>query len=110
VKTATKFGTVLVSTMAMAGGLTIVASPAMANIACTPTIFVGADSVIACADAGTYDADPSSAGEGVHAAASVEVVASGTTIICTGYWGAGYNLPLSPDVQLGVGATTPPCG
>lgn len=104
-----KFGAVLVGTAAIAGGLAVCAAPASANIACTPTVAVGADSVEACADAGTYDADPSNAGLGVQAAASVEIIASGDTIICTGYYGAGFNLPLSPDVKLGQGAHTPPC-
>jgi hypothetical protein len=106
-KRATKFGTVLVSTMAIAGGLTIGAAPAMAT--CAPTISVGADSVTACAVAGTYDTHPGSAGEGVQAAASVEIVASGDTIICTGYNGAEVNIPQGPEVEILNGANASPC-
>jgi hypothetical protein len=106
---AKRFGAVLASTVAIVGGLAVVAAPAMANIACTPPVSVGGDSVLVCADAGTYDAHPGEAGFGVHAAASVQLTASGTTIICTGYWGAGVNVPAGPDVQIAQGATTPPC-
>lgn len=104
---ATKFGAVLLSTTVIGGGLIIAAAPATA--ACVPTIGVGGNSVTVCEDAGTYDTHPGSAGEGVHVAASIEIVASGDTIICTGYNGAEVNIPQGPEVEILNGANTSPC-
>lgn len=65
---------VTVGTVAVLGGLTAAASPASAACAgpvynpLDPTSFVNV-----CADARTYDADPSSAGFGVMAAGSASI-------------------------------------
>jgi hypothetical protein len=105
VNLAKKFGTVIVGTTLIGGGLTLAAAPAMATNRCVTT-----SPVTVCADADFYDTHPGEAGTGVHAAASVELNVSGNSIICTGYWGAEYNIGSGLETQLGAGATTPPCG
>lgn len=104
-----KLGTVAAGTMVVIGGMAAAAAPASANTCAgpvynplDPTTFVNV-----CADAGTYDADPGSAGFGVHAAASASISLGGYSHFCTGYYGAGANLNFStplivdPDTQTG---------
>jgi hypothetical protein len=103
-----KIGTVSLITGALLAALGAGASPASANT-CAGPVYNPLDPssfVNVCADAGTYDADPTSAGFGVRAAASASIELSGYTHFCTGYYGAGVNLdfgkpiPVVPDTII----------